>query len=212
MTAVAMEFSTVEKFMVDQQVRRHSYPMRPPGELPESDHPKAIRSASLEPSPTIGIRLGSKVAKQAAKSFWNMDMLHESLQKIAQFAAIESSSLGSSIQSVDEEQEDPLVSSTEECMCFSPIAPHLMYLPFSLTSRSAPSTPTQSPLLALKRPKSACTERKMERKDSTIPRKITPASLTPRTAAKVRFHLSGSQLSLQGEQEHNPYDDGFYEP
>ncbi len=186
--------------------------MRPLDDLTEGDHSKTIRSASLETSPNIGIRLGSKVAKQAAKSFWNMDMLHESLQKIAQFAATESSSLGSSIESVDKEEEDPLVSSTEEYMCLSPIAPHLMDLPFSLTSRSAPSTPTQSPQLALKRSKSACTERKTEKKAAMIPRKISPAALTPRTAAKVRFYLSGSQLSLQGEQEHNPYDDGFYEP
>ncbi len=203
---------------IDQQTRprRHSYPVRPQeltGQNDEDDSPKPNRSASLETSPLTAIRLGSKVAKQAAKSFWNMDMLHESLQKIKQYAAIESSSLGSSIESDNEEDDDPLMVSTEECKCLFPIAPHLMSLPFSLTSCSEPSSPTQSPKIALKRPHSAYAERKIEKKISTIQRKISPSALTPTTAVKVRFHLFGSEHSLDGEQKCIlRKDDGFHEP
>ena len=187
-------------------------------ELPgtnEDECPISSRSASLETSPMSAIRLGSKVAKQAAKSFWNMDMLQESLKKIKQYAVIESSSLGSSIESEDESDEDGALNrSTEDCQCLFPIAPHLMSLPFSLTPRSAPSSPTQSPTISLKRSHSEYAERKTEKKTSTIPRKITPAHMSPETAATVRFHLSGSCHSLNGEQNvpKNLKDDGFYEP
>lgn len=206
---------------VERRPRRHSYPIRPQELLPSESTEKAEppRSASLEASPVTGIRLGSKIAKQAAKSFWNMDMLEKSLLKMKEYAAIESSSLGSSIVSVseDEEETDPLEKSTEDCKCLFPIVPHLMDLPFSLTTLSAPSSRTQSPKIALKRSHSEYAERKTEKKTLTIPRKITPTQLTPQTAAKVRFHLSHSDscYSLSDEYDYiqrNPGDDGFHEP
>ena len=167
----------------------------------------------------IGLRLGSKTAQLAAKSFWNMDMYNDSLQKIAEYAAIESSSLGSSIESLSDENEEGMHnSSTEEEFTLSPIAPHLMDLPFSLTPQSAPTTPTQSPQLSLKRSKSACVERKTStEKKKVILRKISPATYTPDKEAKVRFQLAGSELSLKNEHTDSQSnsststDDGYYE-
>ena len=200
----------------DAKWRRYSCPLKSIHDECLDSESLQKRSASLETSPMIGLRLGSKTAQLAAKSFWNMDMFKDSLQKIAEYAAIESSSLGSSIESLSDENEEGFHnSSTEEEFTLSPIAPHLIDLPLSLTPQSAPSTPTQSPQLPLKRSKSACVERRTSsEKRRVISRKISPAAYTPDKAAAVRFQLAGSDLSLQNASQRNgstSTDDGYYE-
>lgn len=56
------------------------------------------KSKSWACSPTCnGIPLGSLTAQAAARPFWGKDMLQERIQEIAEYAALETSSLGSSI-------------------------------------------------------------------------------------------------------------------
>ncbi len=56
------------------------------------------KSWSCTPHPREGIPLGSLTAQAAAKPFWGKEMLQERIQEIAEYAALETSSLGSSIE------------------------------------------------------------------------------------------------------------------
>ena len=56
------------------------------------------KSWSCSPYPREGIPLGSLTAQAAAKPFWGKEMLQERIQEIAEYAALETSSLGSSIE------------------------------------------------------------------------------------------------------------------
>ena len=222
--------------------RRHSYPLKTEhsestGDEEESDDDSEVRvrkrSSSLSNSPyrPSGMPLGSKAAQEAAKSFWNMDMLQESLQKIVQYAANDQSSgLGSSLASVDvqidesavEDQENPFVG-------VSPIAPHLKNLPLSLSSCSAPTSPRLSPPLSIQRSRSACSESPSKQTSANTSRNVsrkTSPYLSPASLKRVHFELSqkldsasAPHLSVVGERIHlaprlsrnGSHDDGFHD-
>ena len=104
-----------------------------------------------------GIPLGSLTAQAAAKPFWGKEMLQERIQEIAEYAALETSSLGSSIEDnisttelEDLEEGEPLdggatfnIPNDEMELTSSrstPAVPGEHYSPVALRSRSAQST------------------------------------------------------------------------
>lgn len=100
--------------------------------LPEQCEEAPTNDDSPCTSQCYGIPLGTPAAKEAAKSFWNMEMLQQSLEKIVHYSIQEGDSLsldsiGSSIDSADV-QTPPI-----------PLSPSL---PLHL---SAPSSPFVSP-------------------------------------------------------------------
>ena len=100
--------------------------------LPEQCEQAPTNDDSPCTSQCYGIPLGTPAAKEAAKSFWNMEMLQQSLEKIVHYSIQEGDSLsldsiGSSIDSADV-QTPPI-----------PLSPSL---PLHL---SAPSSPFVSP-------------------------------------------------------------------
>lgn len=192
------------------------------------------RSSSLSNSPyrPSGIPLGSKAAQEAAKSFWNMDMLQVSLQKIVKYAANDQSSgLGSSLDSVDVQIDEPTADQEQEdqFVGVSPIAPYLKHLPLSLTSRSAPNSPTHSPPMSIQRSRSACSESPSKQtsvnNSRNVSRKTSPY-LSPRSLKRVHFELSqrlestsAPHLSVVGERlnlvprlsRNSSHDDGYHD-
>lgn len=132
------------------------------------------RSSSVSETPYKygGIPLGSRVAQEAAKSFWNMDMFQQSLNKIVMYAADGSSGLGSSLESVDMQASNNLTPPPDngdltqpsvgvdtekenQSIVFSPVAPHLRNFPLAMISCSAPTSPTQ-PRYSIHRSQSDC--------------------------------------------------------
>ncbi len=83
--------------------RRTSFPNTEVGDSVGKPRQKRLNSM---PNFQIGIPLGSQTAQLASKSFWNPQMLQTSMEKIAQCAARESSSLGSSLESIDSIEDE----------------------------------------------------------------------------------------------------------
>ena len=104
--------------------RRTSYP-RPSSGDNDSCHPKP-RKHRLHSTPNFydGIPLGTQTAQLASKCFWNKQMLQTSMEKIAQCAAKESSSLGSSLESLEDVFDENLLQvsgeSSDESSCSPP--------------------------------------------------------------------------------------------
>ena len=98
-----------------------------------------VRSQSLTewdaPLPSItenGIRLGTPVAREAAKSFWSMDMLKTSLNRMAFYADCENHSQGS--------LESPTDSGFHSRVPSARSTPTIPQLPH-ITASSTPSSP-----------------------------------------------------------------------
>ena len=128
-------------------LRRGSCPLQLPKPEFETEatrsQTKFQRTTSLDEPPCTsqryGILLGTAAAKEAAKSFWNMDMLQQSLEKIVHYTIQERyspslDSLGSSIDS-DDVQSPPAHRSPQP-------PPHIHLPPLPV---SAPSSPLASP-------------------------------------------------------------------
>ena len=164
--------------------------------------------------PTIcldGIPLGSLTAQEAAKSFWNMDMLHQRLQKITECAAQETSSLGSSLESFDlQSPEDtgnePLSMKLED---------------ETNIPRSAPSSPRLSPQVTYTRSHSA-EQRLTSNLLNTRPRPavLTPPFLSPgatrrlghSSTAHPNFVVTGRRINLSPKASDSSLsDDGYYD-
>lgn len=94
----------------DLSDRRGSCPTTDPQEQVRTrqQHLALRATKSLNSSPTVkfklGIPLGSLTAQLASKGFWNTDMLKSSMEQIAQCAVQEVSCLGSSLESLQDEE------------------------------------------------------------------------------------------------------------
>lgn len=92
-------------FLKSSLDRRVSCPIT---EQENEESPRLQRTQRLNSTPTFnsGIPLGSLTAQLASKSFWSPEMLMKSMEEIAQCAAQESSSLGSSLESVQSSDDN----------------------------------------------------------------------------------------------------------
>ena len=174
------------------------------------------KSWSCSPRPREGIPLGSLTAQAAAKPFWGKEMLQERIQEIAEYAALETSSLGSSIEdnlstTVEDLEERDIPSFAVGDNSFS---------------KSAPVTPRQqSP--AVYRAKSAHLGENGKTRHTTKPRTPNSANTSPTMGARTVKSAPGSArltksavdlLSVEGKKmqlsprNSNPIrDDGFHE-
>ena len=100
-----------------------------------------INRLNSTPNFRSGIPLGSQTAQLASKSFWNPQMLQTSMEKIAQCAARESSSLVSSMESIDSSDDETFdenvvqvsEDSSDDSRSFS--ASHLQQFNFTLEAK-----------------------------------------------------------------------------
>lgn len=154
-----------------------------------------------------GIPLGSLTAQEAAKSFWNMDMLHQRLQKITECAAQETSSLGSSLESFDLQlpEDEPII----------------MKLDDSTVPRSAPSSPRLNPQVTYTRSHSAG-HRLVSNLLTTRPKPSveTPPYLSPGATRRANYTSSshpnlvvtGKGIKLSPRSSSSTLsDDGYYD-
>ena len=176
------------------------------------------KSWSCSPRPREGIPLGSLTAQAAAKPFWGKEMLQERIQEIAEYAALETSSLGSSIEdnlsTVEdlEERDIPSFAVGDDSR--------------DMVSKSAPATPReQSP--AVYRAKSAHHGENGETRHTTKSRTPNSANTSPTMGTRTVKSAPGSArltksavdlLSVEGKRmqlsprNSNPIrDDGFHE-
>ena len=177
------------------------------------------KSWSCSPRPREGIPLGSLTAQAAAKPFWGKEMLQERIQEIAEYAALETSSLGSSIEdnlstTVEdlEERDIPSFAVSDDSR--------------DMVSKSAPATPReQSP--AVYRAKSAHLEENDKTQHTIKSRSPNSANTSPTMGTRTVKSAPGSArltksavelLSIEGKRmqlsprNSNPIrDDGFHE-
>lgn len=177
------------------------------------------KSWSCTPRLCEGIPLGSLTAQAAAKPFWGKEMLQERIQEIAEFAALETSSLGSSI-------EDNLSTTVEDLE--EPDVPSFAVGDASrdMFSKSAPVTPRQqSP--AVHRAQSAQPTENSKTRHTRKSRTPNSASTSPTLAMRTVKSAPGSArltksttdlLSVEGKRMQlsprtmSPIrDDGFHE-
>ena len=162
---------------------------------PDIDLTDQCEQAPDSPSTSqcYGIPLGTPAAKEAAKSFWNMEMLQESLEKIVHYSVQEGDnlsldSLGSSIDSADV-QTPPI-----------PLSPSL---PLHL---SAPSTPSMARELEERgtRPQlSACSSPLMANSHPAIRKVHSATTYRLKPLLRPTFSIEGKQLKLSSRRTPN---------
>ena len=210
-----LEIARFENLEVSQIQRRSL------NDLPVSKYShlalKKSKSWSCSPRNCSGIPLGSLTAQAAAKPFWGKDMLQERIQEIAEYAALETSSLGSSID--DSLSITELEELEEECDDIPTFNISNEDEPLA-SSRSAPAVPRHDPNSPdVLRSQSA----QLIRSDIGTKQlsKSQPSSrMGARTlSATPRLTNSTSNLSIQGEKMQLKFrrkstpnrDDGFHE-
>ena len=189
-------------------IRRGSFP------LDHSESNKGLNSFDSSPRTQArtlyGIPLGTPAAKEAAKSFWTMDQLQESLEKIAQYTSEQSSSPTASLTSLSTSSYS--VDFDSRPMSAVSIHEHTLTPPHPPITVSAPTTPrvshkegTVSPLtqVVARRGDKAATSLpgsliSSPRLLGSSPRRSTPPYLSPGITRK-REELKPS-LSVEGKQ------------
>ena len=170
------------------------------------------KSWSCTPCLCDGIPLGSLTAQAAAKPFWGKEMLQERIQEIAEYAALETSSLGSSIEdnlstTVEdlEERDIPSFAISDEASR-------------DVVSKSAPVTPRQQSPVVLHSQSAQFTENSTKHMEKSRTRKSLSHAMDTRTvkSATARLTRSATDLSIEGKRmqlsPRNPIrDDGFHE-
>ena len=179
------------------------------------------KSWSCTPRTYEGIPLGSLTAQAAAKPFWSKEMLQERIQEIAEYAALETSSVGSSIEDnfsttvEDLEHEMPSFMISDDSNDHDSTG--------NVVSKSAPVTPRQQSPAAVHRPRSAqFTENKSSKTKENSRTPNSPSySETTRTvkSANARLTKSATDLFIEGKRmqlssRHTTsprHDDSFHE-
>ena len=184
---------------------------------PIRTHLPLKKSKSWACSPTCnGIPLGSLTAQAAARPFWGKDMLQERIQEIAEYAALETSSLGSSI---DDNLSTTELEDLEECNV--PNATFNISNEDELnSSRSTPSVPRHHSPEAV-RSQSAQPIPKMSRRETA---KSLPPSPHSRSRARsanssssrlvssmTGLSIEGKRMPLSPRNSTRALDDGFHE-
>lgn len=167
----------------------HSRMSKPP-DIDLTEQCEQLASDSPSTSQCYGIPLGTPAAKEAAKSFWNMEMLQESLEKIVHYSVQEGDnlsldSLGSSIDSADV-QTPPI-----------PLSPSL---PLRL---SAPSTPSMGRELEERgtRPQlSACSSPLMANSHPALRKVHSATTYRLKPLLRPTFSIEGKQLKLSSRR------------
>ena len=177
------------------------------------------KSWSCASRPYEGIPLGSLTAQAAAKPFWGKEMLQERIQEIAEYAALETSSLGSSI-------EDNLSTTVEDLEEQDIPSFAVGDASRDVVSKSAPVTPRQqSPVVH--RAKSAHLTKNGKTQHMAKPQIPNSASSSPTMTTRTVKSAPGSArltksatdlLSIEGKRMQlsprtmSPIrDDGFHE-
>ena len=181
------------------------------GSLPKS------KSWSNSPRLSHGIPLGSLMAQEAAKSFWTTDMLQERIQKITEYAALETSSLGSSIDDSlsmtmeDLEEVDIPTSNTTatDLVVRSTPATPRQHSPAVLRSQSALLTGSKSCGRHVTRTQPFLSPRITARLSTR--RAVQSASSSPSMLTNTSLVIEGKQKQLSPRNFSPVQDDGFHE-
>lgn len=176
------------------------------------------KSWSCTRSACEGIPLGSLTAQAAAKPFWGKEMLKERIQEIAEYAALETSSLGSSIEDniSTAELEDLEEGEQDGTPAFNISNDDEEEL---ISSRSTPAVPERHCSPVALRSKSAQLARNRDDKKIVSPSNsfFGDHSHVSRTkSANSRLTSDMKNLSIEGKKlklssRNSTKDDGFHE-
>ena len=169
-----------------------------------------------------GMRLGTPVAQEAAKSFWSMDMLKTSLNRMAFYANCEGNSSQGSIasnadsgfqSSVPSARSTPTVSQLPQITTSAPSSPHSQTRKTPTNSVEAADMPTgallhqpllcpvsDSPLLVARRERETARSPIFTNNSST-PSNRSSASLT--SSSKTISPSLSAQILLPARQRHH---------
>lgn len=182
------------------------------------------KSWSCSPRPCNGIPLGSLTAQAAAKPFWGKDMLQERIQEIAELAALETSSLGSSIEDnistaeledLEECEEIPTfnISKEDELVSSSstPAVPRHADSPspVALRSQSAQQIQRGGPVEAVGKKKEMSISAPSSRSEART--KSATSRLTHCNDKMASLSVEGKKIELSLRFSSPSRDDGFHE-
>ena len=164
-----------------------------------------------------GIPLGSLTAQAAAKPFWGKEMLQERIQEIAEYAALETSSLGSSIE--DNISTTELEDLEEGEQLDGGATFNIPNNELELTSsRSTPAVPGEHYSPVALRSKSAQSTRISDTQTSPSPPLLHSHSQVMSRAKSATSRLTSdmTNLSIEGKKvqlssRNSTRDDGFHE-
>ena len=174
------------------------------------------KSKSWACSPTSsGIPLGSLTAQAAAKPFWGKDMLQERIQEIAEYAALETSSLGSSIEDNISTTELEDLEECDEIPTFN-ISNDSDEL---VSSQSIPAVPRHhSPRVARSQSVQQLPENSRRRVVKSLPPSPRSGSRAKSAGASrvlitsmENLSIEGRRMSLSPRNSNRTQDDGFHE-